>query len=370
MNKADLYFFLGRILALDFNPGSREILIRDFFSTPVNWNGFVKLGSDNLVLPALYLKLQKHQLTGYLPDELNVYLQGVLQLNRERNRKVLQQAGYVKDTLQTAGIECLFMKGTGHMLDELYSDIGERMVYDVDILVGEGQMMKAAEILRKEGFITQKKFNPRAMESTMHYPILLRRDLVAGVEVHRMAVQYLYQKKFTATHILEYKVPASSDKEFMVMQMRDRIIHNFLHAQLMHNGHYHADVSLRNLYDLLLLSRKEDALDTFIQFDHYKSKSLPYLKLMHRVFDMEMPRELAQSNYGSFFFKRQEWTLKMSGAKLHRYHLLIMFFQKYIVLPLRVLWNRKARNYVISRLSDRTWYKQHFEAIKRLWGKK
>lgn len=365
-----MYYFLGRILALDFKTGSQDLLIRDFFVTPVNWNGFVKLGSDNLVLPALYLKLQKHQLTGYLPEELNVYLQGVLQLNRERNRKVLQQARYVKDTLLTADIECLFMKGTGHMLDGLYSDIGERMVYDLDILVGEGQMMKTAEILRKKGFITQKQFNPRAMESTMHYPILLRSDWVAGVEVHRMAVQYLYQKNFTASRILENKVAASSDKEFTVMQMRDRIVHNFLHAQLMHSGHYHADVSLRNLYDLLLLSRKEDALDTFLQFGHYKSKSLPYLKLMYRVFDMEMPRELAQSNYGSFFFKRQEWTLKMSGAKLHRYHLLIMFFQKYIVLPLRVLWNRNARNYVFSRLTNRSWYKQHFEAVKRLWGRK
>lgn len=365
-----MYCFLGRILALDFKSGSREILIRDFFSTPVNWNGFVKLGSDNLVLPALYLKLQKHQLTGFLPEELNEYLLGVLQLNRERNQKVLTQARYIRDTLLTADIKSLFMKGTGHMLDGLYSDIGERMVYDLDVLVGEGQMLKAAEMLRNEGFITQKKFNPQAMESTMHYPILLRSDLVAGVEIHRMAVQYLYQKKFTTSGILAKQVAASSDKEFMVMQLRDRIIHNFLHAQLMHSGHYHTDVSLRDLYDLLLLSRKEDALDTFMQFGHYKSKSLPYLKLMHKVFDLEMPAELARSSQGNFFLWRQHQTLKMSGAKLHRYHLFIMFFQKYIVLPLRVLWSRKARNYVFSRLADSSWYKQHFEAIKRLWRKK
>lgn len=364
-----MYYFLASILSLDFKPENRGKLMEGFLSGKINWNGFVKLGSDNLVLPALYLNLHKHNLTAYLPDDLNEYLLGVLDLNRERNQKVLKQALFARDTFRAADIECVFMKGTANMLDGLYGDIGERMVYDLDILAEEGKMLQAAEILHKHGFVTQKGFNPRAMESTMHYPILLRSDMVAGIEVHRMAVQYLYQKNFTTSQIHKHKVEASSEDGFWVMNLRDRIIHNFLHAQLMHSGHYHADVSLRDLYDLLLLSRKEDAFEIFRDYGHYQRKSYPYLKLMHKVFDLEMPSGLAKNNYGWFFLKRQQYTLKMSSTKLRRYHLVIMFFQKYIVLPMRVLWNQKARNYVFSRLTDRSWYKQHFEAIKRLLSK-
>lgn len=150
------------------------------------------------------------------------------------------------------------------------------------------------------------------------------------------------------------------------MQPSDRLIHNFLHAQLMHSGHYHADVSLRDLYDLLLLSRKADLPDTFSQYRHYKRASHSYLKLMYKVFGLSMPRRLSSESGGSFFLKRHHFTLQMSSAKLRRYHLLIMFFQKYGVLPLRILWNRKARNYVFSRLTQRNWYREHLNAIQRL----
>ncbi len=365
-----MYYLSGQILALDCIPENREKIAAVFLSSSMNWNGFVKMGSDNYVLPALYLKLQQYNLTPYLPEPLNEYLQEVLALNRERNLSVMREAVLVRDVFLKENIECLFMKGTGNILDGLYSDIGERMLYDLDVLVGEGNMLKAAGVLRNHGFFTQKEFIPRAVESTMHYPILLRSDLVAGVEIHRMAVQYLYQNKFSNQRILENRVAANKEKGFWLMQPADRLVHNFLHAQLMHSGHYHADVSLRDLYDLLLLSRKVDALDTFLHFGHYKQASLAYLKLMHKVFGLPMPRQLASSKYGYFFLKRHQVTLQMSSAQLRRYHLLIMFFQKYGVLPLRVLWSRKARNYVFSRLSNRNWYHEHWEAIKRLLRKK
>lgn len=76
------------------------------------------------------------------------------------------------------------------------------------------------------------------------------------------------------------------------MSDTNKIIHNFIHSQLMHNAHYHADVSLRNLYDMLLLNQREDAFKALGHFKHFERKSMAYLKLMYRVFDLPFPRNL------------------------------------------------------------------------------
>lgn len=360
-----MYYFLGNILALDIVPEGKDNVVEKLDSATINWEGFVKTGSDNLVLPAVYLKLKGTGLISFLPPELNEYLLEVLMLNRERNLKILHQAEYVKNLLLNKGIHAVFLKGTANLLDGLYKDKGERMLYDIDILVEKHKMIEAAAILRAAGFFTQKKFIPRSLESTMHYPILLRDDFVAGVEIHRLPVQYLYHTKFESVWTHQNKKPSSREKGFWVMGHKERIIHNFLHAQLMHSGHYHGNVSLRDLYDLMLLGQKERLPEVFREYGYDRSKTTAYLKLMHKVFDLEMPHELGKNLRGNLFLWRHHKVLQLNSRNLKRYHLIFLILQKYVVLPGRVIWNKSARNYVWSRLTDKQWYRLHFKGMKR-----
>lgn len=365
MNKEQTYYFLGNILALDITPAGKENIVKKLDGESINWKGFVKTGSDNLVLPAVYLKLKDAGLTSFLPPELDEYLVGVLNLNRERNVKILQQAEYIKNLLLSRDIHPVFLKGTANLVDGLYKDIGERMLYDIDILVEKDKMLDAAALLRDVGFFTQKKFISRSLESTMHYPILLREDFVAGVEIHRLPVQYLYQTKFESVWTHEKKKPSTHEKGFWVMGHRERIIHNFLHAQLMHSGHYHGNVSLRDLYDLLLLGQKENLSEVFREYGYDSAKSTAYLKLMHKVFGLELPPELTHASRGNMFLWRHHKVLQLSSRNLKRYHLIFLILQKYVVLPGRVIWNKTARNYVWSRLTDKQWYRLHIKGMKR-----
>ena len=370
MTRRQTYYLIARTLALDIHPERAAEIVKNLPAKETQWQSIVKTGSDNMVLPSFYLALQRHNLLQHLPVDLQQYLQYVLDLNRERNTHVIRLAGEVRDLMKAAHIPCLFMKGTGNILDGQYADVGERMVYDIDVLVPEDKMLAAAQLMEGQGYHTQKKFNPRALESTMHYPILLREDQVAGVEIHRMPVQYLYRKSFRAPHIFENAVESKSEKGFLLMNYNDRIIHNFLHAQLMHSGHYNARVSLRDLYDILLMSRMQEAWETLGRFGHYRGKSAAWLKLMHKVFGLEMPPELTNTRKGNFFLWRHERVMKIGGKQLKWYLITIMALQKYVVLPVRVLWNRQARNYVFSRLLDPEWYGRHFKAMGRVVSRK
>ncbi|HAQ21344.1 MAG TPA: hypothetical protein DCR40_19255 [Prolixibacteraceae bacterium] len=50
--------------------------------------------------------------------------------------------------LNKENIQPVFLKGTANLLDGLYSDVGERMIGDIDFLVKEEDYLKAAELLK------------------------------------------------------------------------------------------------------------------------------------------------------------------------------------------------------------------------------
>lgn len=370
MQKRELLKFHARLLSLDYLPGNREKLLQSWPQQKSQWQHWVKTGSDHLVLPSAFLALRRHELLAQLPDDLVQYLQYVYELNCERNQKILQQAHEVQYVLEQAGVRHVFLKGAGNLFDNIYRDNGERILYDMDILVGDGQMLRAAEVFADTGYDPVKPFNPRALSSTMHYPLLVKEDCVAGVEIHCSPVQYMYKKILNSTMVFSAMQKSRMQSTLWVPGDREKIAHNFIHAQLMHNGHYHADVSLRDLYDLLLLSQRENPYDILCQLPYHRKKAISYLKLMYKVFDIAMPVPLQKENAGRIFLKRQYWVSGMTTKQSRVYHLVVLFFQKYVVLPLRMLWSATARNYVFSRLTKKSWYQQHAKAMwKKIRGK-
>jgi hypothetical protein len=367
MNRQLLYNHIGRLLALEYNPEGEDFVKAHFPQNKSQWQTWVKMGSENLVLPAVWHSLLCNRLENYVPDDLQEYLGYVYELNIERNNHIIKLASEVKQILH--GMDCIFMKGTGNLLDGLYADAGVRMIYDVDVLVGRHNMLEAAHRLEKQGFHTQKKFNPRAMESTMHYPILLRKDRVAGVEIHAMPVQYLYQEGFDVADIFNLKTFSRDEKGFYVMNYPHRIIHNFIHSQLMHSGHWHGWVSLRDIFDLLLLGQKENLSDTFINYGFYSKQSLAYLRHMYTTFALPLPDKLQDKRFDKTLSKRNKYVLGLNDKRLKWHFITFAALQKYVVLPARVMWNPSARNYVFSRLLDPGWYRLHFNAIMRMLQK-
>lgn len=361
---------MARILSLKSQPERAEEVVVKFPRNKEDWQQWVYWGSKNLVLQSLYISLKNNGLIASLPGDLCEYLSEIHRLNFERNQKIIQQAKTIQNTFYANGIECIFLKGVGNILDGLYADIGERMVYDIDILIEDGKMLDAAQHLLDDGYHTQKAFNAKAYPSTMHYPILLREDYAAGVELHRLPVQYHYIKSFSSQKVFETRRKSANEPELWVMSDSNRMIHNFLHSQLMHNGHYHANISLRDLYDFLLLSSKQDALKVFDEFGFYKNKSWAYIRLIHKVFDIPLPNSAKTKRGESWLLARHNFTLKLNRKQMAAYHLIINSFIKYIALPLRTIFDRNARNYVFSRLRNKHWYRQHLNAYRRKFSRK
>ncbi|MCA1747591.1 MAG: nucleotidyltransferase family protein, partial [Bacteroidales bacterium] len=109
------------------------------------WQKWVTLGSNHYILPAVYARLSHNDaVRDYFPPELLQTLQSIYELNLKRNLNNMEQMTFLKNLFNREGIPHLFMKGSGHIVDELYASPGERMMLDIDLLVHPEHFLKAA----------------------------------------------------------------------------------------------------------------------------------------------------------------------------------------------------------------------------------
>ncbi len=341
----------------------RERIVRVIESGGVDWNRFVYIGSNQYVLQALYLKFLNNDILDRLPAELTGHLKNLYELNLERNNIILEHTARINRLLKTHNITPIFMKGLGNILDGLYSTPGERMMLDIDILTGPEQMEEAGRLLIENGFTSVSQYDPGRKEAMKHFPELVREGLPAFVDIHQMPVNIQYEAHFNYETAVQDMRPARGNPDYMVMSDAGKIKLNFIHSQLVHWGHYNARPSLRELYDLLLLSAREDTLHVLTSFSPYRQKAAGYVRVLYSTFGMEseLPPDIRQK--GRFYLFRHRMALKnpRTGKVIFS---LLKAWRLYFAIPLRSLFDKNYRLYVKVRLKDPEWYKRNLRIRK------
>jgi hypothetical protein len=383
MNNTRTYYFAAKVLSLGSagqltrektrvrehaDPAkTRQSIINQVQQGNIDWNGFVSAGSNNFVLQALYLKVLQNDLEQFLPPGLFAHLKTIHRLNHDRNKIILDHCSRINGLLRSGNIIPIFMKGAGNILDGLYTDPGERMMCDIDILTGPGQMEAAARLLMEDGYSSHELFDPSEAGAMKHFPALHREGLPAFVDIHRLPVNIQFSKNFDFEIVDREKRPATGNPDFMVMADRHKIVLSFYHSQLVHWGHQHARPSLRDLYDLLLLSGREDPASALSQTSTYSRKAAGYLRLMYKTFGIaaDLPREYTGKGHGYLIRHSISLTSPAAGKAMYK---LLRALTLYAGIPLRGLFNKNYRLYIMVRLMDREWYRRNL-GISRLRGK-
>ncbi len=285
MNLKEVYYFTAKVLGLAIVSDNNKKKYKDSIDITevikrgnVNWQGVIEFASNHVMLPSIYLKLKDHELIEFLPEGLADHLRYILGLSLERNMKIINNMGEVNTIFLSGGITPLFLKGSGNIADNLYTSPGERLMADIDILVHPDRVEDAAALLKENGFFSHTGINMKFI-SSKHYTPLVKEGWPAFIEIHRMPVKFLYRSAFTYEMAVEGCRPAKGNPVIMVMSDSNKMIMNFIHTQLEHGGHYSGRPPLRDLYDLLLLSRR---VDPQVAFSALLSKPpFPKLFLKH-----------------------------------------------------------------------------------------
>ena len=354
-------------MSLAVIPGKKEWVDRKLHSTRIQWLKFVSTGSNHLVLPAVYLRLKEADLLPSIPEIVSEHLEKIYLLNQERNNSIIKQAEEMTGILEKSGIPVMFLKGLGNIVDGLYTTPGERMIQDIDILVSQDDWESAVTALRKEGYRSRKDFNPEIIAPRKHYPRLFRDDSTASIELHRIPVSKQYEEKFTTDEIWRQKVPARNMHSVFVMPDNHKIIHNFIHSQLEHQGHFYAGIFLRNLYDQLLLSKNVSPYETLLNWGMYPKKAAAYLEVMRTTFYPEDKQNKLNLIKTGFYPLRHKLFLK-SGFLSSGMKIIVRIYKSFIRKPVLAITDKNLRNTLINNLGDKSWYRKQIRIYGRYFG--
>ncbi len=364
MNRKETFYFIGKCLALDENPDFRDQVYDLSSRGEIDWEQFVEISSDHLVLPVIYLKFKTHDILKFIPEELGDFLRQTYELNVERNKQIRKQAIDIVKVLNENNIEPVFLKGTAFILDRLYSDIGERILADIDFLVSEEQFLKTARILKDVGY---SQVHPKSIptKTFKHFPRIVHPDFIADVEIHKFPVDLYYRHLLNEEMVLRDKKHVSEIEKCFVPSENHKVIHNFVHGQLGDGAYYSGKVSLRDIYDLLLLSRRISFND-IVSSMKYKQKITAYFAFSSKVLNLD-----------DLLFKKKNFAFKLlleSNSLCFREGRFYSFIRNLFIITrliqrtiselLFATFNRERRVIFLLRLRKSDYRKM----IKRLLG--
>lgn len=284
MNSKQLFYFAGQCLTQNDSPEFRKEVVRILTSCDITLNDFIQVCDKNLILPSIYLRFKKLDLLKYLPNEVSQLLTKIYKLNKNRNSLILEQIHEINKNLKQKNIVPVYLKGCAHILDDLYSDIGERMIGDIDILVKEKNCIEACKLLKELGYKLKSKIVENWTDYH-HLPRMFKDDYPAAVEIHRIPVLTKDAEQFSSDRVFD-QIKMISDKENCFVQSDvHKLIQNFIHSQLSHDGYLFKKNSLRDMYDLYLLSQRLDT-KSIINIVEKKNKLKGYFLYTEKVLNI------------------------------------------------------------------------------------
>ena len=274
--------------------GRRVILPSLSLFSDSDWNRFVHTASTELILPSLDGALTDLGLKGDLPPHVAVFLSSVRQLNRERNRKILDELKSICLLLNKKDIEPVLLKGTAHLVAGIYPDIGTRFLADIDLLISEKDFCGTLEALRALGYVSEET-DPVEFTIGHAYPPL-RRGNSAEVDLHRSLGLGSCKSFLSASEVLGDSVR----REFEGVRLRvpspeHLVTHHLMHSQMHDSYRDRIWPSLRSFYDLALLQEtfgdKANWKGIESRFSKHEQTNLLFLHLVHarEVLGFDLP---------------------------------------------------------------------------------
>jgi hypothetical protein len=358
MTNKELYYFTCQCLSLDEHPEFKDEIIQSISDEAIGRN-FVQICSNHLILPAIYLKFQAHEILPKLPKELAEFLEEVYLLNFQRNELILKQVQKIVSLFNKHEIFPTILKGAGNLLDELYISKGERMMGDIDILVSETEYLRAAHLLENDGYIHNNPsyFDVKDMK---HYPRLYRKGEPADVEIHRLPVRLEYTKMYNTGIIDQEKKLINGNFSCFVPSNKHKVIHNFIHCQLSNKGYSYGFIPLRDLYDLYLLSKRTDIEQT-IQHIQHKRKAVAYYLFAVKALSLPHFFQHNKTLTSRLLFIKIDLSLRSYPIYRTNKNLVYMSDRilKYFKQFIQSFYSRDMRSSLYKRLSNRQWYENH-----------
>jgi hypothetical protein len=353
LNYKEILYFIAKCLTISLEEKNRQEIEKQLKSKSIDWDTVVKVSTSHYVFPALYCNLKRVDFLKYLPQELVSYMQHITNINRERNNQIITQAQELNNLLLANNITPVFLKGTGNLLAGIYQDIAERMVGDIDLIFLKEDYPKAFTLLREFGY--DKEIHLELPHR--HYPRIIRKDSIAGVEIHKELLIEKYANEFNYNFIAK---DSQVIKGVRVLSYANKLNLSIIANQINDSGFYYKGMALRNAYDVFLLSKKTSAKYAMIKLDKLSHPLNCFLAACYEVFNsvesLEYTKTKKTASYLSVF--NSQFTNRNRAKRRYKR------IRRYLILKYRVniiynsVTHKVYRIWLFKKLSSLDFYKR------------
>ena len=224
----------------------------------VNFENLMKLASNHLMLPALFFNINKKNLSHLFPEDFIECIKNIYSINKARNKILLKEAKELSELLYKNNINHIFLKGTALLLSNVFEDIGERMMCDIDFIIQHKNEKKVIKLLNKYNYFGSslkrhqtlfKIFKPK------HMPRFINENKIMALELHTELLSAGWRHIFNSKNLIstfrdKVKTNKTPNKPFLfdhciyALQINDKRIFNSHHSH-------------RSIYDIYKLDCKK-----------------------------------------------------------------------------------------------------------------
>lgn len=237
------------------------------------------------MLPALYFNINKKNCSYLFPDDFIEYIGNIFAINKARNEILLSEAKELSKLLFENNIKHIFLKGTALLLSNIFEDIGERMIGDIDFIIQHKDEEKTTKVLDNGYQISSLRFfKPTHLQRQVYKTIAIEPHL----ELLEPKNRWIFNSKVLRNNFNEelktIKTPSTSflfDHCIYALQVRDK---GFF---IPYHGH-------RSIYDIYKLDCKNSLTINNIKKDIF-IKHLFITINKFKIFDIPITTTLLSS---------------------------------------------------------------------------
>jgi len=356
MNYKETLYFVAKCLTISLEEKNRDEIELILKTTDVDWDAVVKVSTAHYVFPALYCNFKRADFLKYVTADLVDYMKYITNLNRDRNVQILQQSQELNSLLLANNITPIFLKGTGNLLAELYDDVAERMVGDIDFIFSKEDFPKAINILRENWYSEVDKceyYIPR----TKHYRRLQKEHNIAAIEIHNELLIEKYANEFNYNFV---EKDSQIINEATVLSYANKLNLSIIANQINDDGFYYKTMALRNAYDVFLLSKKTNAKEAVITLEKLSHPLNCFLAACYEVFNnldsLEYSPNSKVDSYLSVF--NNQFTTPKATKRKHKRIQIYLFLKSRLNIFYKIVKYKDYRVWFFNRVTDKNWYKE------------
>jgi len=220
----------------------------------INFEKLITLTSGHLMLPALFFNIQKKKASYLFPEDFIAYIKSIYAINKARNEILLEEAKELSELLVENNIKHIFLKGTALLLANVFEDIGERMIGDIDFIIQHKDEEKIKNVLEKNKYSSKKPVGLLRLFRHRHLPKTTHKNKIIAIEPHLKLLDARYRCAFNTKRLLNnFNEGLETIKTPRQSFLFDHCVYNF---QINDHGFINAKHSHRSIYDIYKLNCK------------------------------------------------------------------------------------------------------------------